>query len=239
MKLLARERLDESFERWDIEVDGVHNFVAEGCVVHNSNCRVGLIKVGPEVDDVELNETGGVPERRLMFMAGSHTHRRKRPETDMERHLYWLPLTKPEVKALLVDVATSGEVPHRQVILFCETYGNKVQGGFAYDAGKGLSFRAFDLFVDGRYLSYDEFKRICEQYGVETVPELGRIKFSMQNVHAVCNLDGKTVLGQHMIEGGVIRPVVERTHPAVGRVIMKYLGDEYLLKKNKSDFKDE
>lgn len=205
--------------------------------IHGTNCRVGLVEVGPEVEDDELNAAGGVPEKRLMFVAGSHTHRRKRPEADMERHLYWMPLSMPEVKALLLGVV-SGEVPHRQVILYGETYGTKVQGGFNYDAGKGLGFRAFDLYVDGRYLPYDEFKALCQKYGVETVPELGRVSFSMSNVHKLCNLDGKSVIGGHMIEGGVVRPVVERRHPAIGRVVLKYIGDEYLLK-NKQDWKDE
>jgi hypothetical protein len=59
----------------------------------------------------------------------------------------------------------------------------------------------------------------------------------MAKVKEICEGD-TTLAGDHIREGGVIRPVKERTHPAVGgRLVMKYINDAYLLGKH-SDFKD-
>jgi len=46
--------------------------------------------------------------------------------------------------------------------------------------------------------------------------------------------EGANILsGQHIREGFVVRPVQERWHPEVGRVILKLVGQEYLLTKHK------
>ena len=76
------------------------------------------------------------------------------------------------------------------------------------------------------------------------VPTLYRGPFSMEVVSTVCNgsctLEGSSILSEDTImEGGVVRPVVERTDPKIGRVVLKYLSDRYLLKDKKSDFKEE
>ena len=216
----------------DILSDGEEVVVTEK--IHGSNFRSGIVEVGSEEDGQETFQTAN--GNSMMFVAGSHTHRRKIAESEEERkrNLYNMPLTIPAVEKLLLGLAEDAD---HQVILFGEVYGSKVQGGFNYDAGKGLGFRAFDLFIDGKYLSYDEFKKICDEYGVETVPLIYRGPFDMQKIHSICNQDGHSMIGQHMIEGGVVRPVVERVHPAIGRVVLKYLADDYLVK-NKTDFLD-
>jgi len=50
----------------------------------------------------------------------------------------------------------------------------------------------------------------------------------------------------HMREGIVIKPLKERRDPAFGRVVVKFLNDDYILLKNKAydkgevtDFTDE
>jgi len=37
--------------------------------------------------------------------------------------------------------------------------------------------------------------------------------------------------GTHGREGVVVKPVIERDNPAIGRVILKYVGDAYLFGK--------
>ncbi len=85
MRLTRKETLPDQFDKYDLEVEGVHNFVAEGVVVHNSNSRVGIVE-GDE-------------------MAGSHALRRKRPETILPGNLYWFPWTLEPVRNLLRDIA--------------------------------------------------------------------------------------------------------------------------------------
>jgi len=42
----------------------------------------------------------------------------------------------------------------------------------------------------------------------------------------------------HIREGVVVRPTIERIDPKVGRAVLKYISDEYLLAKGISDTDD-
>lgn len=181
--------------------------------IHGTNCRVGMID--------------GVP------MAGSMELRRKMPETEEAKksNTYWFPWTLDSV-GLMLNVLGAG---FKQVILFGEVYG--VQKGYNYDVTPGkVGFRAFDLMIDGKWLDHDVFMEKCAKYGVETAPVLYLGPFSLQAIKQVS--DGPTTIGDGNIrEGVVVRPIKERHHPQVGRLVMKYVGDDYLLSKH-PDAKD-
>jgi hypothetical protein len=92
------------------------------------------------------------------------------------------------------------------------------------------------LLIDGSFVDFDEFADLCNQFSVEIAPVLYRGPFSLKAIKEVS--DGPTTVGDGNIrEGVVVRPVKERTHPRVGRLVMKYVGDEYLLSKH-PDAKD-
>ena len=158
------------------------------------------------------------------LLAGSRGLQRQRPEPEaMATNTYWFPATQEPVMRLLDDLAERHEV----VILSGEIYGSRVQK-LHYGQRSGLGFAAFDLSVDGRYLDDGEFRALAERHGVPTVPVLGRGPFSLAMVEELSR--GKTVLpDQHIREGVVVKPAVERTDPRIGRVILKYLSDDYLL----------
>jgi RNA ligase (TIGR02306 family) len=183
--------------------------------LHGTNCRVGVIDGEP--------------------MAGSMEVRRKRPADDiaLAASTYWFPTTVPGVRALLDALAKS----HRQVILFGEVFGSKVQS-LHYGCVGRLGFAAFDLLVDGRYLDAAEFEAACANHGVPTVPVVYRGPYALDAIKAVSG--GATTLGggAHIREGVVVRPARERTDPKVGRVILKYLSDEYLFAKGVTDSDD-
>jgi RNA ligase (TIGR02306 family) len=182
--------------------------------VHGTCCRAGLIEGE--------------------WMAGSKALRRKRPADDaFVTNVYWYPLTYEPVRTLLEQLGQS----HRQVILFGEVYGSKIQS-FHYGHKGTLGYRAFDLLVDGHYLDWPEFVALCEKHGVEVVPLVATIPFNLEEVKRYS--EGKTLLMQqdaHMREGLVVRPLHERTHPKVGRVILKYVSDTYLFGE-KTDYTD-
>jgi len=177
--------------------------------IHGTNCRVGIVKGG--------------------WMAGSMRLRRKRPlDTDMHLNTYWFPWTLPSVRDMLEKLNSR----HRQVVLFGEVYGPGIQKGFAYDSiGGRPGFRAFDLLVDGDYVDHDRFIRICDEFGVAYAPVLYKGPFSLDNIRQVS--EGRTTVGDANIrEGVVVRPSTERRHPKVGRLVMKYVSDSYLLDKH-------
>ncbi len=176
--------------------------------VDGTNCRVGVVEGE--------------------FMAGSHRWRRK-ASADWATSTYWFPLSLEPVKNLLLSLAKS----HQQVILFGEVYGKGVQ---TLDYGqKGQAFAAFDLLVDGRYGDVGEFQGLCERFGVPTVPIMGTMPYTLNNVRTAAS--GRAFSGNHVKEGVVVKPLTERTDPRFGRLILKYKSDEYLLGQ-KEDFKD-
>lgn len=172
--------------------------------IHGTNVRVGMI-------DGEL-------------MIGSHHQRKKIPE-DYASSWFSYPLTIEGVRHVLdMLVGPDGKQP-KQVILYGETYGKvqKLQYGES-----GLAFRAFDLLVDGKYVDYDTFSSTCEAFSIPTAPPLYRGPFSLDLARHFS--EGKTTIGgDHIREGTVVKPVAERYDPKIGRVVLKYVGDQYLL----------
>lgn len=169
------------------------------------------------------------------LMADSRQVRRKRPAEDrFASSTYWYPFGLEPVRTLVEELACE----HRQVILFGEVYGSKIQS-FHYGLRGVLGFRAFDLLLDGHYIDWPDFLGLCAKYGVETVPALATIPFDLAEVKRYS--EGKTQLMEttnaHIREGVVVRPVRERHDPRVGRVILKYVSDSYLFGK-KSDYTD-
>jgi RNA ligase (TIGR02306 family) len=161
-------------------------------------------------------------------MAGSHTLRRKEPE-DYRTSLYWAPWLMPGVTELMEDLAKD----HKVVILFGEAFGPGIQS-LQYDL-KEPSFLAFDLYLDGRYVDVEEFFELTGEYGVRIVPEIRRCCYSVDRIREIAG--GKSLIARHIKEGVVVRPVHERTDPRVGRCILKWKSDEYLLGQ-KEDFTD-
>lgn len=180
--------------------------------IHGTNCRVGLIEGE--------------------WMAGSHGLRRKEP-SDYSKNTYWFPLSIPEVKSMIEKLGEN----HKQVVLFGEVYGN-VQKKYNYGIPNGIGFRAFDLLLDGRYVDSEEFRSICDYNKVETVVHWEEMAYSLERIKALAESVEKDPLGDHPIEGVVIKPLAERTDRRVGRVILKYVTDTYLFDKGGSDFKD-
>lgn len=197
-----------------------------------------LFQPGEEV--VVSEKLHGTNSRVAMIegtlMAGSHRVRRKEPEFgDVLSDLYWRPLALPGVLRLLDDFG----IAHKQVILYGEIFGPGIQS-FHYGAPEGhWGYRAFDLLVDGQYLDADRFAEVCCKYGIKTVPILGVVPYDLARIRAMS--EGKTTLIEnqekaHIREGVVVRPLNERTNPKVGRLVLKYVSDDYLLDRKRSDF---
>lgn len=125
------------------------------------------------------------------------------------------------------------------LIFFGEVYGEKVQN-LTYDSPKGQTLRLFDIFDTKKkqFLGTKDFFSICHMLDLPTVPILyigpwskeveARWKNYADTASTVLYLPGTK---PHMAEGIVIKPQKERTDVRVGRVAMKYVGQQYLLAK--------
>ena len=172
--------------------------------IHGTNSRIGYVEG--------------------LLVAGSHGLQRKRPEPEeMERSTYWFPATLAPVMSLLDALKED----HPVVILYGEVYGSRIQK-LAYGQRGGLGYAAFDLLIDGRYLGHDDFVAHCAEHGVATVPILGRGPYSLAFVRELSRGD-TTLDDEHIREGVVVKPARERTDPKIGRAVLKYLNDDYLL----------
>lgn len=136
------------------------------------------------------------------------------------------------------DLAMGGsEFP---LYLFGEVYGFQ---DLKYGLGNGrLAYRAFDMarmLPDGTidYVDDDMLEMALEEMKIERVPVLYKGPYS-QEVVDLLTTGKETVTGTqcHMREGIVIKPLKERVHPRYGRVILKSVSSDYLLRKNGTEF---
>lgn len=193
------------------------------------------------------NQRTGLVEGQ--WMAGSHDLRRKPPEPqpappsptrEIRVSLYWFPISEhcpfaDKTKQLLTEFANQRNA--KSVILFGEVFGPKVQD-FNYGR-KQIDFVAFDLAVDGKYLDFDEFKSVCDKYGIPTVPVLYRGPIDVGVIRKLAD-ENSAIGGERYREGVVVKPIKERSVELRGnvhRLILKYKGDKYLTGAH-TDFKD-
>jgi RNA ligase (TIGR02306 family) len=140
-----------------------------------------------------------------------------------ERNMWWkvaIEIGLEERLAKVPGIAVYGEV-----------YGQVQDLKYGHPTGaKLILFDALDTRT-GRYLDYDAFKAVARGLDLETVPELYRGPWlGFDAMTAYC--EGKTTMGaDHVREGYVVRPVQERWHHHIGRVIFKMIGEGYMLRK--------
>jgi RNA ligase (TIGR02306 family) len=152
--------------------------------------------------------------------AGSHNYLRKlSPDCEWWEALYTTGLAEK-----LSTEALEG------LVFYGELYGD-VQD-LKYGKPGELDIKIFDVYdsVEGRYLDYLDLEVLCFNYEIPLVPILYCGPWDPD----VClqMAEGKTTLGgDHVREGFVVRPVKERWDDRIGRVILKMIGEGYLLRK--------
>lgn len=203
----------------------------------------------PEGEEVVLTEKIHGANARFCFRddrlwVGSRTGVKAqyiRPD-GTEGNLWWNVAKNMDLenkfKALQLE-PTVGNVPTWDLVLFGEVYG-QVQD-LKYGVNSGATFRLFDVYSPslGRYVDWDVTVRVARIMGLELVPELyrGPWKSELEDLR-----NGPSVLYPgHTREGFVIKPAQERfaqynpenRHAFTGRVIFKYVGEDYKTRKRK------
>ena len=206
--------------------------------IDGTNSRTSM---GPDPDDTT----------KIVVKAGSHKVKRKRPDNfqDMLTNVYWFPYTLDSVKSLIEHLHEN--VAKVSATIYGEVYG-KVRGGHKsmhYGQPNSLNFAAFAIKVDGKYISWNEFKAFCDEFKVPTVPLISITEFNIEEMKKLST--GSSILAKengadHMREGAVICSAEEREEWQCSRAILKMINPDYLIMKNKReekgevvDFKDE
>ena len=207
--------------------------------IHGSNFRCGYVKTEVNTLWKKIKKLfGKLPE--FEFVYGSHNVQlqdlsRPRPAyySELKKNIYWEAIEKYDLRSKLKDL----EDEIGSVVVYGEVYGDGIQKGYTYGHKTGeRSLVVFDVMVDGRYLDVHEMKSFCKLFNLPTAPELYQGPFDKATAKSLT--EGCSVLEptQKIREGIVIKPLHEENCPSVGRKVLKWVSDEYLLLKENSDW---
>lgn len=166
---------------------------------------------------VSITEKLNGQNARYVFHNGEiYCGSRTRWKKQTSNSAWWQALT-PEMKKWLEQWP--------DYILYGEIYG-KV-GKFPYDSPSKWSFRAFDILQPNAvYLNPDEFFDVCSWNNITHVPIISFME-ELDKKKVLEYAEGKSLIGDHIREGCVIKPMEERQSDEIGRVFMKVVGDGY------------
>lgn len=151
------------------------------------------------------------------FLVGSHNVNLKQDNGN----LYWIVAQEMSLEGTLS--------PGQQV--FGEIFGAGCQK-LAYGKKNSLNLVVFDLMENGAFVDDDVLVAFCKKAGLVMPPQLHKGPWSNDLMSLA---DGQTLLGgQHIREGFVVKPAVERVFTGgnvlCGRAIFKNISEKYLLK---------
>lgn len=156
---------------------------------------------------------------------------------ESDDNAYWRVARQIDIKHKLVSLASRAGLGGRSasVHLYGETLG--VQDLKYGSTAERLSFRAFDLRIDDRFLDYDEAVEALAAVDVPMVPCLYRGPFDRDAIEKVATgKESVTGTEAHVREGVVVRPVHDRIEGRLGRVVLKVISPNYLLRKGATEF---
>lgn len=183
--------------------------------VHGANGRVCVTQ--------EVNPETGILENK-MYVGSHNTIKKYNPQV-----LWWKVCEAAGLKEKL------SERPCPDFVFYFEVYGWVQDLRYGHSQNE-QSIAFFDIFdrKRGIYLDYDDQRRIFKALDLPVVPRLFRGTYGeakkllpeFKHTFLVENPNG------HIMEGVVIKPVVETWNEEVGRLVLKYITEDYLLRKN-------
>lgn len=154
------------------------------------------------------------------FYAGSKNYARAKGGT------YWSPLEDENFARLLTEMSDWYE--GARIMVFGEIYGKGIQK-LQYGA-KGHNYAIYDISINGKFIAPHALEYWTTEQKVPAVPPLYVGRFDLRMVKELSK--GETTIGgNHIKEGVVVRTLTEMEFPQIGRGILKYVSDDYLLGK--------
>jgi len=112
-------------------------------------------------------------------------------------------------------------------VVYGELYGAVQDLPYGHAKGE-VSFAAFDVMKDGRFLDFEEAYGMATAYGIPWVPVVKHgVPFDFDECCALA--EGKTLVpgANHVREGVVVSALAERVDPRAGRSKVKFVGCDY------------
>jgi RNA ligase (TIGR02306 family) len=134
------------------------------------------------------------------------------------------------LRELLASQGRDVSVP---LVVFGEIIGSVSKQDLKY--GQGLALAVFDIALGWRsslgYFDVDETTTLAREAGFGVVPEIYRGPFSREALAtATSGKETYSGKGLHIREGVVVRPLAVRRHPDIGRVLLKSVSENYLVR---------
>ena len=116
----------------------------------------------------------------------------------------------------------------RDVIIFGEGYGAKIQSGGDYvDDGKSVDFIMFDLLIGENYQDRESVERCAQTFGTKIVPVVGHGSLFQAIDYVKAHPISCIGPCKHEMEGLVCRPNVELRDRCGNRVIVKIKWEDF------------
>jgi RNA ligase (TIGR02306 family) len=128
------------------------------------------------------------------------------------------------IKYNLKEILKPGEA------VYGEIYGDGIQKGYQYGCAKDeRKLVLFDVMVDGQWLDVIEGKKWVESRNLPYVPVLYVGPFIKDKIYALRDGDSVLAPSQKVREGVVVKSIKE-SPSYIGRKMLKFISDLYLLK---------
>lgn len=220
--------------------------------IHGTNSRVGWVRRLPNSEhekDCPRIQFWDAGEEQAPCTCGEFelvvgTHRTQRDPEDCG--VYGLPLQLHgdmlgRVFEQIEQWWKERDEQLNSVIFFGEIFGEGVQD-LHYGQKQEKGYRAFDISVNGEYLSWYALEFLKEKFGFPLVPVLARGIFDFEQL--VEEAQGNTTLADiHIREGIVVRPWYQELtwgkgerDPNPKRMIFKVISNDYLTRKGGSEY---
>lgn len=233
----TKKKLNPLFDRYT-EIENIKNYnkvFKEGDMVvisekvHGTNARFALL---PRYKNNLWGRIKSWLFGKYEFVCGSHnvqiTHHKN-------RHCFygddvWGQIAK--------KYNLKGTIPE-DYIVYGEIFGSGIQKGYDYGLKNSIDFVVIDIKHNGsgRYLDWSEVVEFCRDKKLPIVPVLYVGQFSQEALEKCTK--GQSILSptQKIREGCVVKSVKEEYDIYVGRKILKSINPEYLLIKDRTDYK--
>ena len=185
--------------------------------IHGSNFRAGWVRKHPKNWFHAVFLSWGFVNTHE-FLYGSHNVQLSQ---NGKLNIYWEMVTKYKLRE---------SIP-KDTIVYGEVYGDGVQKGYTYDCMPGeRKLVIFDVQQNGWYFNHDRVRAFCGVIDLPVVPgDYNSLPVAFNPERILSNVDSISHLGWKPREGVVIKPVKE-TLCYLGRKILKWKSDEFLLK---------
>ncbi|MEH2155791.1 RNA ligase (ATP) [Nostoc sp.] len=152
--------------------------------------------------------------------------------TKIGSHNYFWKNSEVNKKLVYIRAYNENEAFHKLppgTQIFGEIYG--VQD-IKYGLNNGnIGIAIFAVRRGSYFLNYSDFVAFCEEFALPRVPVLYIGAYTWEAVSQFNNANS-IVSPDCIMEGVIVQPVIEKTHPEIGRVVLKLISDRYLLRKD-------